>query len=157
MNAFLQESLSGLALIQILVREKKRSDDFTKVNHQAFQAGMKQVQVFALFMPLMELISAMAIALLIWYGGGRVIQKTLSLGSLVAFLSYIQMFFKPLREMTEKYSVMQSAMASLERIFSLMDEKAEEEPSIPRPDLYLPGKGKSNSAKSALPMIRTTG
>ncbi len=87
---------------------------------------MKQVQVFALFMPLMELISATAVALLIWYGGGRVIQQTLSLGSLVAFLSYIQMFFKPLREMTEKYSVMQAAMASLERIFALMDEPAEE-------------------------------
>jgi len=131
LNAFLQESLSGLALIQILVREKKRYDDFRKVNHQAFLAGMKQVQVFALFMPLMELISAAAIALLIWYGGGQVIQQTLSLGSLVAFLSYIQMFFKPLREMTEKYSVMQSAMASLERIFSLMDESAEEEPAAP--------------------------
>ena len=126
LNAFLQESLSGLALIQILVREKKRVDDFEQVNHQAFLAGMKQVQVFALFMPLMELISATAVALLIWYGGGRVIQQTLSLGSLVAFLSYIQMFFKPLREMTEKYSVMQAAMASLERIFALMDEPAEE-------------------------------
>jgi len=131
LNAFLQESLSGLALIQILVREKKRFDDFREVNHQAYQAGMKQVQVFALFMPLMEMISAMAIALLIWYGGGQVIQKTLSLGSLVAFLSYIQMFFRPLREMTEKYSVMQSAMASLERIFSLMDEPGEEEPAAP--------------------------
>ncbi|MGC1405051.1 MAG: ABC transporter ATP-binding protein [Thermodesulfobacteriota bacterium] len=126
LNAFLQESLSGLALIQILVREKKRVDDFNQVNHLAFLAGMKQVQVFALFMPLMELISATAVALLIWYGGGRVIQQTLSLGSLVAFLSYIQMFFKPLREMTEKYSVMQAAMASLERIFALMDEPAEE-------------------------------
>ena len=102
---------------------------------------MKQVQVFALFMPLMELISVMAIALLIWYGGGQVLQRTLSLGSLVAFLSYIQMFFRPLREMTEKYSVMQSAMASLERIFSLMEEKVEQDPSVPRLDLYSPWKG----------------
>jgi ATP-binding cassette subfamily B multidrug efflux pump len=141
LNAFLQESLSGLALIQILVREKKRFDDFKEVNHQAFRAGMKQVQVFALFMPLMELISVMAIALLIWYGGGQVIQKTLSLGSLVAFLSYIQMFFRPLREMTEKYSVMQSAMASLERIFSLMDEPVEEEPAARQEDIPLSGKG----------------
>lgn len=129
LNAFLQESLSGLALIQIMVREKKRYDEFRQVNHQAFMAGMKQVQVFALFMPLMELISAGAIALLVWYGGGQVIQQNLSLGSLVAFLSYIQMFFKPLREMTEKYSVMQAAMASLERIFDLLDEPAEEGPA----------------------------
>ncbi len=141
LNGFLQESLSGLALIQIMVREKKRDDEFREVNHQAYQAGMKQVQVFALFMPLMELISAMAIALLIWYGGSQVIKKTLTLGSLVAFLSYIQMFFRPLREMTEKYSVMQSAMASLERIFSLMDEPAEEEPAIPRQDIFPSWKG----------------
>ncbi len=127
LNGFLQESLSGLALIQILAREKKRAEDFRMVNHQAFLAGMKQVQVFALFMPLMELVSAGAVALLIWYGGGQVIREALSLGSLVAFLSYIQLFFKPLREMTEKYSVMQAAMASLERIFALMDETAEEE------------------------------
>jgi ATP-binding cassette subfamily B multidrug efflux pump len=141
LNAFLQESLSGLSLIQVLVREKKRFEDFTKVNHQAFEAGMNQVQVFALFMPLMELISAMAIALLIWYGGGRVSRETLSLGSLVAFLSYIQMFFRPLREMTEKYSVMQSAMASLERIFSLMDEPGEEGLVVRQPDIVPPAKG----------------
>jgi ABC-type multidrug transport system fused ATPase/permease subunit len=131
LNGFLQESLSGLPLIQILVRERKKSEDFRLVNHQTFLAGMKQVQVFALFMPLMELVSAGAVALLIWYGGGQVIQQTLSLGSLVAFLSYIQMFFKPLREMTEKYSVMQAAMASLERIFALMDETAEEQTEKP--------------------------
>jgi ABC-type multidrug transport system fused ATPase/permease subunit len=98
------------------------------VNHQTYLAGMKQIQVFALFMPLMELISAGAVALLIWYGGGQVIRETLTLGALVAFLSYIQMFFRPLRELTEKYSVLQSAMASLERIFALMEEKAEEGP-----------------------------
>lgn len=126
LNGFLQESLSGLPLIQILGREQKREEDFRQVNHEAFQAGMKQVQVFALFMPLMELVSAVAMALLIWYGGGQVLRKTLTLGALVAFLSYIQMFFKPLRELSEKYSVMQAAMASLERIFALMDEETEE-------------------------------
>jgi ATP-binding cassette, subfamily B, multidrug efflux pump len=141
LNGFLQESLSGMALIQILVREKKRFEEFQAVNHQAYIAGMNQVQVFALFMPLMELISAMAIALLIWYGGGQVLQKELSLGALVAFLSYIQMFFRPLREMTEKYSVMQSAMASLERIFSLMDESPEEEPAAPLSDGPLSWRG----------------
>ena len=157
MNAFLQESLSGLALIQILVREKKRVDDFEQVNHQAFLAGMKQVQVFALFMPLMELISATAVALLIWYGGGRVIQQTLSLGSLVAFLSYIQMFFKPLREMTEKYSVMQAAMASLERIFALMDEPAEEgSEDQARRNWPTTSREKSGSKMSDLPMSPIT-
>jgi len=125
-NAFLQESLSGMTVIQILGREKMRDEDFQEINHKAYLAGMKQVRVFALFLPLMDLISIAALALLIWYGGGQVIQKNLSLGSLVAFLSYIQMLFKPLREMSEKYSVMQAAMASLERIFELMDEQPED-------------------------------
>jgi ATP-binding cassette subfamily B multidrug efflux pump len=130
-NAFLQESLSGMTVIQILGREKMRDEDFQEINHKAYLAGMKQVRVFALFLPLMDLVSVAALALLIWYGGGQVIQKTLSLGSLVAFLSYIQMLFKPLREMSEKYSVMQAAMASLERIFELMDEQPEESADKP--------------------------
>ena len=128
LNSFIQETLSGMTLIQLLKKEEDRAQDFRRVNHQTYLAGMKQIQVFALFMPLMELISAGAVALLIWYGGGQVIRETLTLGALVAFLSYIQMFFRPLRELTEKYSVLQSAMASLERIFALMEEKAEEGP-----------------------------
>jgi ATP-binding cassette, subfamily B, multidrug efflux pump len=128
LNSFIQETLSGMTLIQLLKQEAQRAQDFRRVNHQTYLAGMKQIQVFALFMPLMELISAGAVALLIWYGGGQVIRQTLTLGALVAFLSYIQMFFRPLRELTEKYSVLQSAMASLERIFALMEEKTEEGP-----------------------------
>jgi ATP-binding cassette subfamily B protein len=128
LNSFIQETLSGMTLIQLLKKETQRAEDFRRVNHQTYLAGMKQIQVFALFMPLMELISAGAVALLIWYGGGQVIRETLTLGALVAFLSYIQMFFRPLRELTEKYSVLQSAMASLERIFALMEEKTEEGP-----------------------------
>ncbi len=128
LNSFIQETLSGMTLIQLLKKEEDRAKDFRRVNHQTYLAGMKQIQVFALFMPLMELISAGAVALLIWYGGGQVIRETLTLGALVAFLSYIQMFFRPLRELTEKYSVLQSAMASLERIFALMEEKTEEGP-----------------------------
>jgi ATP-binding cassette subfamily B multidrug efflux pump len=128
LNSFIQETLSGMTLIQLLKKETQRAQDFREVNHQTYLAGMKQIQVFALFMPLMELISAGAVALLIWYGGGQVIRETLTLGALVAFLSYIQMFFRPLRELTEKYSVLQSAMASLERIFALMEENPEEGP-----------------------------
>jgi ABC-type multidrug transport system fused ATPase/permease subunit len=80
-------------------------------------------------MPIMELFAAFAVALIIWYGGGKVIQETLSLGSLVAFISYIQMFFKPIRDISEKYNIMQSAMASTERIFEFMDHREE----IPEP------------------------
>lgn len=128
LNAVIQETINGLPLIQLLLGEGRRYDVFREANHQTYLAGMKQIQVFALFMPLMEFLSAGAIALMVWYGGGQVIQQQISLGALVAFLSYIQMFFRPLRELTEKYSVMQSAMASLERIFDLMAETREPEP-----------------------------
>lgn len=128
-NAFLQERISGIQVIQLFVREKFQSGVFESVNEENYLAGMKQIRVFALFMPVMELFSSLAVALLIWHGGGKVIQETLSLGALVAFIGYIQMFFKPIRDISEKYNIMQLAMASTERIFEYMDL----EPQIPEP------------------------
>ncbi|MBW2130278.1 MAG: hypothetical protein JRH13_13035 [Deltaproteobacteria bacterium] len=98
---------------------------FTRINHENFLAGMKQIRIFAVFMPVMELFSALAVALIIWRGGGKVIAEELTLGSLVAFISYIQMFFKPIRDISEKYNIMQSAMASTERIMEFMDHREE--------------------------------
>ena len=141
LNAVIQETINGMPLIQLLGGEGRRFEVFREANHQTYLAGMKQIQVFALFMPLMELISSGAIALMIWYGGGQVIRQAITLGALVAFLSYIQMFFRPLRELTEKYSVMQSAMASLERIFDLMEEAREPEPISPGPPPVRPVPG----------------
>jgi ATP-binding cassette subfamily B multidrug efflux pump len=129
-NAFLQERLTGMRVIQLFVREKFQMDTFGRINHENYLAGMKQIRVFAVFMPVMELFSSMAVALLIWYGGGKVIEEQLTLGSLVAFISYIQMFFKPIRDISEKYNIMQSAMASTERIFEFMDHGEE----IPEPE-----------------------
>jgi ATP-binding cassette, subfamily B, multidrug efflux pump len=129
-NAFLQERLTGMRVIQLFVREKFHMENFTRINHENYAAGMKQIRVFAVFMPIMELFSSFAVALIIWYGGGRVIQEQLTLGSLVAFLGYIQMFFKPIRDISEKYNIMQSAMASTERIFEFMDLREE----IPEPE-----------------------
>src|SRR5512136_184081 len=83
---------------------------------------MKQISIYAFFVPLVEILSSGAIGLLLWYGGGEVIQERITLGVLVAFLSYIRMFFQPIRDLSEKYNVLQSAMASLERIFSLLDQ-----------------------------------
>jgi ATP-binding cassette subfamily B protein len=83
---------------------------------------MKQISIYAFFVPLVEILSSGAIGLLLWYGGGKVIQEMITLGVLVAFLSYIRMFFQPIRDLSEKYNILQSAMASLERIFSLLDE-----------------------------------
>ena len=129
-NAFLQERITGMRVIQLFAREKFQMDSFARINHENYLAGMKQIRVFAIFMPIMELFSSFAVALIIWYGGGKVISEQLSLGSLVAFISYIQMFFKPIRDISEKYNIMQSAMASAERIFEFMDHREE----IPEPE-----------------------
>ncbi|MBM3307207.1 MAG: ABC transporter ATP-binding protein [Candidatus Eisenbacteria bacterium] len=129
-NASLQESISGIRVTQIFRRELESFTRFAGINHDLFRANMRQLKVFALFMPLMELASSVAIALVIWYGGGRVLRSTLSLGTLVAFLSYVQMFFRPIRNLAEQYSTMQSTMASSERIFLLLDNRE----MIPEPE-----------------------
>ncbi|MFO7601818.1 MAG: ABC transporter ATP-binding protein, partial [Candidatus Desulfacyla sp.] len=122
-NAFLQERIRGIQVIQLFVRENVQMDAFSRINHENYLAGIKQIRVFALFMPAMELFSSIAVAFLIWHGGGKVIQDELTLGTLVAFIGYIQMFFKPIRDISEKYNIMQLAMASSERIFEFMDAR----------------------------------
>ncbi len=133
LNAFLQERIIGMRIIQLFTRETEQMKAFAAINHENYLAGMKQIRVFAVFMPLMELVASFAVALLLWYGGGQVLREQLSLGSLVAFVSYMQMFFKPIRDISEKYNIMQAAMASTERIFEFMDHPREEahEPSKP--------------------------
>lgn len=128
-NAFLQERISGMRVIQLFVREASQMRLFSGLNRENYQAGMKQIRVFALFMPLMELLSSLAIGFLIWHGGGQVLQEEMTLGVLVAFIGYIQMFFKPIRDISEKYNIMQMAMASMERIFEFMDKKEVLHPS----------------------------
>ena len=122
-NAFLQERIRGMRVIQLFVREASQMTAFVGLNRENYRAGMKQIRVFALFMPLMELLSSISIGFLIWYGGGQVLQEEMTLGALVAFIGYIQMFFKPIRDISEKYNIMQMAMASMERIFEFMDKK----------------------------------
>ncbi len=120
-NASLQENIGGMRVTQIFRREAESFKRFAAINHENFLAAMRQIRVFALFMPLMEFASSIAIALVIWYGGGEVLRTTLSLGTLVAFLAYVQMFFRPIRNLAEQYGTMQQAMASSERIFLLLD------------------------------------
>jgi ABC-type multidrug transport system fused ATPase/permease subunit len=110
-----------MKVIQLFTREKHQMKLFSGLNHENYLAGMYQLHLFAIFVPVMELLSAVGVAIIIWYGGGRVISDQMSLGSLVAFISYIQMFFRPIRDISEKYNIMQLAMASTERIFEFMD------------------------------------
>lgn len=132
MNSFLQEHLAGISVVQHFRREEEDRRRFGKINEAHYLANMRQIAIYAFFVPLIEILSTGATGLLIWYGGGKVIQEALTLGVLVAFLSYIRMFFQPIRDLSEKYNIMQSAMASLERIFGLLDEEVKS-PPLPYP------------------------
>jgi len=132
MNAFFQENFSGIKVVQLFLREKENGHRFGKINDAHYLANMKQIKVFATFVPLVEVLSSGAIGLLLWYGGGKVIQGMITLGALVAFLSYMRMFFQPIRDLSEKYTILQSAMASMERIFLVLDhDEAIREASVP--------------------------
>ena len=122
MNAFFQENFSGIRVVQLFQRERENSRRFQRINERHYLVNMKQIHIYAFFVPLVEVLSSGAIGLLLWYGGGKVIREAITLGVLVAFISYIRMFFQPIRDLSEKYNILQSAMASLERIFSLLDE-----------------------------------
>ena len=124
LNSFLSETLSGIAIIQLFSRQKSSQDNFEKLSSGYLQRTLNQIRLFGAFMPLTEFLSSAAVALILWYGGSQVLQKDLSLGGLVAFISYMRLFFQPLRELSQKYSVVQSAMASAERIFQLLDTKS---------------------------------
>jgi ABC-type multidrug transport system fused ATPase/permease subunit len=123
MNTFMQERFNGMRIIQLFAQEESQMKIFSEINHESYVAGMKQIRVFALFRPIMDLCYSFAVASIIWHGGGKVIDEYLTLGSLVAFISYIEMFFKPIRDIAEKHNIMQSAMASTERILEFMDHR----------------------------------
>jgi ATP-binding cassette subfamily B multidrug efflux pump len=157
-NAFLQERLSGIRVIQLFVQERSQLKGFKELNRKNYLASMRQIRIFAVFMPSMEVFSSVGIGLIIWYGGGKVIAEQLTLGSLVAFIGYIQMFFKPIRDISEKYNIMQSAMASMERIFGLMDQREViQEPNIPkrpmRAEGHLQFKNVSFSYEEGFPVL----
>ena len=128
-NTRFAETIGGIRVIQLFLQEINNYRKFENLNHTNYLTGMRQIHVLAVFMPLIEVLAVVAVALVIFYGGGRVISGTLSLGALVAFLSYIRMFFRPIRDMAEKYNILQNAMASAERIFLILDSRER----LPRP------------------------
>lgn len=123
LNATLQENLSGIRIIKIFNREKDNLKMFDRVNEEYLEINLKQVLLMSFFRPLIEIISSLGIGLVLYFGGGDVITGKVSLGILVAFISYVEMFFRPIRQLTESYTLLQSAMASSERIFLLLDEE----------------------------------
>jgi ATP-binding cassette subfamily B protein len=133
MNAFLQEHITGMWVVQSFAAEKSTFDKFDFINSDLRNHHLKAVLYFATFFPVVEILGAVSLALIIWYGGGQIIRETLTFGSLVAFIQYADRFFYPIRDLSEKYNILQQAMASSERIFRLLDEKPDiEEPERPR-------------------------
>ncbi len=124
LNSFMQENLMGIRVIQIFTREKSSYQRFREINQQHLNAHLKTIFYYALFFPGVGFIGALALAVLIWFGGGWVIDGAITFGVLYAFILYVQRFYRPVRDLAEKYNVMQSAMAASERIFKLMDEPA---------------------------------
>ena len=120
-NAFLQEHITGMSTVQLFRQEGRTFDRFDVVNTKHRDANVQSIFYYAVFYPAIEVIGALAAALIIWFGGGWTMQGTLTLGSLVAFLQYSQRFFRPISDMSEKFNVLQAAMASSERIFKLLD------------------------------------
>ena len=131
-NAFLQENITGMSTVQLFRRERMNFARFDTIDREHRDANIDSIFYYAVFYPAIEVVSSLATSLIIWYGGGSVLQQTLTLGALVAFVQYSQRFFRPISDMSEKFNVMQSAMASSERIFKLLDEPvAIESPAQP--------------------------
>jgi len=121
-NSFLNEHISGMAIIQLFNRERRSEKDFAELNRFHMEAYKDVIFAFALFFPAVEFFSTAAIALIFWFGGGRVILGTMKVGVVIAFMQYAQRFFRPIQDLSEKFNILQSATAASERIFKLLDE-----------------------------------
>lgn len=126
LNAFVQESIHGILLIKLYGKEFQNYKRFTEVNRENLDANMSQLWTYATFRPFIEYVSIMATALIIWYGGIQVMNLSLTIGSLIAFLYYVRMLFKPILELAEKYNLFQSAAAASENLYEIIHEDPEE-------------------------------
>ncbi len=134
LNAFTQEHLAGINEIQSFVQERKTMDRFEGVNTELMYQHKRSILYYAVFFPIVELIGAISLALIVWYGGGQVVQEVITFGTLVAFIQYVEMFYRPIRDLAEKYNVLQSAMAAAERVFNILDTKSDiSVPEHPKP------------------------
>ncbi|MEE8521933.1 MAG: ABC transporter ATP-binding protein [Gemmatimonadota bacterium] len=120
-NAFLQERITGMSTVQLFGQEEREAKKFHNINFDHLYAHLRSITYYALFFPVIEILSAIALALIIWYGGLRVLDGTVTVGVVAAFLQYARRFYRPIQDLSEKYNVLQGAMASSERIFKLLD------------------------------------
>jgi ATP-binding cassette subfamily B multidrug efflux pump len=124
-NAYLQEAVSGMLVLQLFNREKRAFNKFSDINASHMEAFKDAIMAYSVYYPVVEIMSALAIASIIWWGGNDVIRGVASIGVLVAFMQYAQRFFRPIQDLSEKYNILQSAMAAGERVFKLLDTKIE--------------------------------
>jgi len=124
-NAYLQEHVSGMMVLQLFNREQRAFNKFSEVNEVHMEAFKDAIMAHAVYYPVVEILSATAIACVIWFGGSNVIHNVTTIGILAAFIQYAQRFFRPIQDFSEKYNILQSAMASSERIFKLLDTPVE--------------------------------
>ena len=136
-NSYMQEHVSGMAIVQLFNREQVAYDDFKSINRLHMDAFKDAIFAYALYYPVVELLSSIAIAMVIWRGGFGVLHSTVSLGVLIAFMQYAQRFFRPIQDLSEKYNILQAAMAASERVFKLLDS----EPTIVSPPASIAGDG----------------
>lgn len=123
-NSRLNENITGMRTIQIFEKQNKMSEKFDEINNEYLNTTKRQVKLFAIFRPSIEVIRSLGIATIIYYGGGQTISGIIEFGVLYAFIEYLQKFFQPILDLTDKYNILQSAMASSERIFSVLDENS---------------------------------
>ncbi len=125
LNSFLQERISGMSVVQLFRQEETSQEHFRELNDSHLEAWLRSVTYYAVFFPVVELFSSIALAVILWYGGASALEGTLTIGVIAAFLQYARRFFRPIQDLSEKYNVLQSAMASSERIFRLLDREPE--------------------------------
>ncbi|MDZ7757493.1 ABC transporter ATP-binding protein [Rhodohalobacter sp.] len=125
LNSFVQEHISGMAVVQLFNREKKQKDRFESINADHREAHIQTIFYFSIFWPVVEVLASLAMALVVWYGGARALMDQVTFGVLLAFIQYVRQFFNPIRGLSEKYNTLQSALASSERIFDVLDTEKE--------------------------------
>ena len=132
-NAFLQEMITGMPIVQVFVQEERKLEEFKERNREHRQANLDSIFYYSIFYPVVSLIGTLALALILWYGGLQVLNGVLTLGAVVAFVQYSERFYKPISDLSEKFNILQSAMASSERIFELLDTRASvSAPAVPQ-------------------------
>jgi len=131
LNSYLEENISGVDTVQCFNREAKNYKKFSSINGERLKEDLRTVKYNAFYMPSIDFFSSLAIAMVFWYGGGRFVQDEIQLGILVAFIQYLQKFFEPIRDLAEKFNIIQTAMASSERIFELLDTPEQIPESVP--------------------------